>query len=173
MESKNIKTNGHDNGQWEKAFIAFQAECPPVKKTAVNPFFKSRYAPLDEIISTVRPVLAKHNLGFAQGEIPILGNRVLAENGGTTSAEFLVALKLVTTIYHSSGEKRDFEYLVPVPDGANAQAMQSLKTYARRGGLTAALGIAPEDDDDAEAAAPKHVSQTASPTRVTRPNSWK
>ena len=44
------------------ALCKFQAEVKNPSNSAVNPFFKSKYAPLNEILNDVRPLLAKHGL---------------------------------------------------------------------------------------------------------------
>jgi len=41
-------------------------EVENVVKDATNPFFKSKYASLENVIETVRPHLAKHGLSFSQ-----------------------------------------------------------------------------------------------------------
>ena len=38
-----------------------------IKATRVNPFHKSKYAPLDEVIKMYRPILAKNDLAITHG----------------------------------------------------------------------------------------------------------
>jgi hypothetical protein len=45
---------------------AFQAEVENVAKDGTNPFFKSKYATLENVITTVKPTLVKHGLSYAQ-----------------------------------------------------------------------------------------------------------
>ena len=66
-----------------KAIIAFQSEMETIKKTAKNPFFKSTYAPLTEVLTGINPHMKKHKLGFVQfpcGEHG-LTTRVFHESG--------------------------------------------------------------------------------------------
>ena len=44
------------------ALAAAQAEIQNPSKSAENPFFKSRYADLAEVLNVVRPAFTKHNL---------------------------------------------------------------------------------------------------------------
>src|SRR5690349_14567472 len=44
------------------ALLAVQAEAPKLSKTAENPHYRSRFAPLDGIVETVGPILHKHKL---------------------------------------------------------------------------------------------------------------
>jgi len=117
------------------ALCKFQAECPAPKKIAENPHFKSKYSPLEEIISTIRPHLAKNGLSFFQST--------------TTEAENIC---VTTLILHSSGEYIESEPLKLPMGKVTAQGAGSAVTYARRYSLCAALGIAAEDDDDGNAA---------------------
>ena len=69
------------------ALTKAQGEFEAVSKDATNPFFKSRYATLDNIIDTLRPTLSKHGLAIIQGNEP-------TENGVT----------ITTMLVHTSGE---------------------------------------------------------------------
>ncbi|KYD28076.1 ERF family protein [Geobacillus stearothermophilus] len=126
------------------ALCQFQAECPAPKKTAENPHFKSKYSPLEEIISTVKPYLAKNGLSFFQST--------------TTEGENIC---VTTLLLHASGEFIESDPLKLPMGKVTAQGAGSAVTYARRYSLCAALGIAAEDDDDANAAE-AGVSQKAS-----------
>ena len=117
------------------ALCKFQAECPAPKKTAENPHFKSKYSPLEEIISAIKPYLAKNGLSFFQST--------------TTEGENIC---VTTLILHESGEYIESEPLKLPMGKVTAQGAGSAVTYARRYSLCAALGIAAEDDDDGNAA---------------------
>lgn len=112
------------------ALAAFQAEVENVKKDSTNPFFKSKYASLENIIDTVRPFLAKHGLAFSQ--LPS------GEN------------ELSTTLIHKSGEWLSATAKIN-PKDTSPQAQGSAITYMRRYALSALLGLATEDDDDGNA----------------------
>ncbi|MED5040673.1 ERF family protein [Geobacillus stearothermophilus] len=126
------------------ALCQFQAECPAPKKTATNPHFQSKYSPLEEIVTTIKPYLAKHGLSFFQST--------------TTEGDYIC---VTTLLLHVSGEYIESDPLKLPMGKVTAQGAGSAVTYARRYSLCAALGIAAEDDDDANAAE-AGVSQKAS-----------
>ncbi|QZT33680.1 ERF family protein [Caldalkalibacillus thermarum TA2.A1] len=119
-----------------KALAAFQAEVANPKNTAINEFANGhRYAPLGEILATVRPILGKHGLAVVQ-DAKIEGNTVV----------------VTTTLFHESGEWLESEPLVlPAAGkgGVTAQTIGAAITYGRRYQLSTLLGISSEDDDDA------------------------
>ena len=49
-----------------KSLSKFQAEVTNPANTANNPFYKSKYAPLNEVLNTVGPILAKYGLSVIQ-----------------------------------------------------------------------------------------------------------
>ena len=119
------------------ALAKFQGEIKNPSNTATNPFFKSKYAPLDTVLNTVRPILSKNGLSIIQ-----------APSG---DGELII---VSTTLLHSSGEWMEFPNLVLKADKATAQGAGSAITYARRYALSAILGISSEDDDDGNSQEP-------------------
>lgn len=117
------------------ALAKFQAEVTQPKKTATNPHFRSKYATLDEIINTVKPVLAKHGLSYMQS------------CGGDGER-----ITITTLLMHESGEWIESEPLVLKADKISPQGAGSAITYGRRYMLSAVLGVASEEDDDGNAA---------------------
>ena len=113
------------------AIVAAQAELtnPPKSKTVHAGAKKYSFAPLPDILDAVRPVLAKHKLAVLQ----IIRERILE-----------------TRLVHESGQWLGSTYLLP--EISDSQAMGSAITYGRRYSLCAILGIAGDDDDDAELA---------------------
>lgn len=97
--------------------------------------YKFKYATLDSIIDHVRPALTKNGLWFTQ---TLEGN----EAG---------KYKLVTQLLHESGQTIRSETPLLVEESGN-QAFGSALTYMRRYALTAMLGIAADEDDDANSA---------------------
>lgn len=137
-----------------KAFTDALAEMPQIgkDKTADMGNYSYKYADLNTILEAIRPVLKKHGLTVAQSAVNV-DSKVGVE----------------TRIYHTSGHVEVFGPLV-LPGGSNAQGYGSAITYARRYSLTAALGIAPDEDDDGARA----VKATSS-TRIDReptPGEW-
>lgn len=119
------------------ALASFQSEVNAVKKDGNNPFFKSKYATLENIIETVREPLKKHELSFSQFPSGVNG--------------------LTTILMHNSGEYLQ-STITMTPKDNTPQGQGSAITYMRRYALSSILGIATEEDDDGNAASkPKAV----------------
>lgn len=119
------------------ALTKFQSEIENPKNTADNPFFKSKYAPLNDVLNVVRPLLSKHGLSVIQSP------------GGDGQN-----ISINTILIHESGEWIEFEPLVLKAEKMTPQGAGSAVTYGRRYSLSAVLGISSEDDDDGN-----HASQ--------------
>jgi hypothetical protein len=119
----------HANAALFAALAAAQAELENASKSSLNPHFKSKYADLAEILSTVRPVFGKHGLGFIQ----------------STSCDGQV-VTVVTVLTHAEGGYITSE-LSCVPAKFDPQGLGSVTTYLRRYQLAAMAGCAQEDDD--------------------------
>ena len=135
------------------ALAAFQADLPKVGKGSVNPAFKSKYADLADVVAVVLPALAKQGLTWVT-------RPTFTENG------FVLAYEL----RHVSGESVTGEWPLPDP-GTPAQQMGSAVTYAKRYTLSAVTGIAPDDDDDGNAAQSAPRAPRAKPA-VQPPADW-
>lgn len=118
-----------------EALSAFQGAVTAPKKTSTNPHFKSKYADLAEVIETIKAPLAANGLSVFQAPVG-------AVEGG--------AIRIVTQVSHKSGQWIRTTFSMPVGQ-TNAQAVGTALSYARRYSLSAALGIAAEDDDGNEA----------------------
>lgn len=121
------------------ALAAAQAEMGPALKDATNPHFRSKYADLASVQAACLPALNAHGIAVMQPPVEIDGQRYVK-----------------TVLAHESGERE--ECLVPLIVAKNdMQGYGSAVTYARRYGLMAMAGVAPDDDDGnaAVAAAPR------------------
>lgn len=107
-----------------------QGEFTTVCKNAVNPHFKSKFAPLDTIIEMIRPILAKY-------ELSVMQFTDIAESG----------IIVETVIAHSSGQHISGLLAMPAVK-QDPQGYGSALTYGRRYGLAAALGIVSDEDTD-------------------------
>ena len=58
--------NSPEINELAAALVAAQSEFSAVPKGSVNPFFKSKYAALPEVVASAGPVLAKHGLAISQ-----------------------------------------------------------------------------------------------------------
>jgi hypothetical protein len=112
-------------------------------KDSSNPFFKSKYADLASVVEAIRSAFAANGLSYIQTVEPSQADEVRVE----------------TMILHSSGEWISCGVLALPVSKVDAQGYGSALTYARRYSLSAAVGVAPEDDDGnaATAAKPKLI----------------
>lgn len=117
--------------QLYEALSKAQSEIEGAKKDSENPHFRSKYADLASAWDACRGPLTKHGLSVWQH----------VKHGGDGNAY------LVTTIHHTSGESLSDDGVPLLLSKQDMQGLGSALTYARRYGLMAAVGIAPEDDD--------------------------
>lgn len=124
------------------ALCKFQAEVKNPSNNATNPMYKSKYSTLDNVINTVKPVLAKYGLSYIQSP---------------STSEDGLHIGTTTLLMHESGEWIESDPIV-LPayklgkDAVkiyDAQAAGIAITYSRRYSLSALLGVSSEDDDDA------------------------
>jgi hypothetical protein len=140
-----MKTENTPQQEYAAALVAAIGELSNVPKTAANPYFKSKYAPLDAIIDATRPILLKHGLAISQ--TPLFME-------GTAGVE--------TTIIHKGGHSTTTTLLLPLKD-QSPQGVGGAITYARRYSLAAVLGVASEDDDDGNVSSGLHKKEEARP----------
>jgi hypothetical protein len=114
-----------------------QSEMSGAKKGSANPFFKSKYANLEEVISVAKEPLMNNGLSISQ--FP-------------TSGENKCGVE--TILMHVSGEWISSILLLACTK-QDPQAYGSAITYARRYAYQSCLGIPSEDDDGNSASAPK------------------
>lgn len=126
-----------------EAFIKVQQELPKIKKDAENPFFNSKYVPLENVIDEALPILNKNGFGLTQQV-----TYVTKEEG--TGYEPV----LKTTLMHSSGEVLEGIMLLMLKS-PNPQEQGSAITYARRYSLMSLLGLVGDEDDDGNSASKK------------------
>jgi hypothetical protein len=129
------------------ALAAAQSQMGKALKDANNPHFKSKYADLSSVTGACMPALNANGIAVIQ---PFVDD----ETGRYVK----------TVLIHESGET--LECRVPLIVQKNdMQGFGSAATYARRYGLMAMAGIAPEDDDGnaAAAAAPRNEPRQKAP----------
>jgi len=126
-----MKTSNEIN-EIATALAAAQGEIENPTKNADNPFFKSKYADLAEVLGVVRPAFAKQQLSVVQ--MPYT-----SENG---------QIGVTTMISHASGQWMQGEVALPLQVNKNVnQDAGTAITYLRRYALAAACGVAQEDLD--------------------------
>lgn len=115
-----------------KALLSIQGELRGVGKDGTNPHYKSKYATLENVTDTIRPVLQTHGVFFMQTP------------GGTDEHG---VMDLTTYLVHAeTGESFSSTIGVPLAK-RDPQGIGSAVTYACRYSLMALLGIPPVDDD--------------------------
>ena len=120
------------------ALCKFQGTVEKIVKTATNPFFKSKYASLADILDVIREPLQVNGLSFVQ--FPE------GESG------------LTTMLMHESGEHITATYIMK-PAKNDPQGQGSAITYQRRYALGAILGLNIDDDDDGNEASKQPAPQ--------------
>jgi len=117
---------------------AFQAECPVIEKTksVKGKDGKERYsfAPLDDIVTKVSPLLKKNGLSY------------------TIKADFREGqVTAKCEVHHTAGHSETSEFSVPIEKEAymnEAQKSGSAMSYAKRYAFCNAFGILTGDKDD-------------------------
>lgn len=112
-----------------KALFSVSRELKNPLATADNPFYKSKYVPLSDLLEHIKPSLEKNNLFISQSP-------------GTRDG-FLV---VTTTLFHISGDYIQTETAVNM--GQDAQKTGGSITYARRYAISAIFSLGTEMDDD-------------------------
>lgn len=123
----------------DAALAKAQGEIEAAAKDAANEGFKrngkaAKYADLTAVWNAVRGPLSKHGIAVTQWPVHSDSNR----------------LHLVTRLAHD-GEWIKCECSIPV-NKMDAHGYGSAMTYARRYGLSAAVGVVADEDDDGNAA---------------------
>ena len=129
------------------AVVKLQSMLSPVDKSADNPFFKSKYAPLPEVRAALQPLLASCDLALVT--MPMIKD-------GTNGLHFY--------LFHASGQYLDGEWLL-TPAQRTPQGEGADVTFKQRYGIQAITGLVADLDDDGNEAskgsAPVTTSYTA------------
>lgn len=134
------------------ALAAAQSEMGKALKESNNPHFRSKYADLGNVMDACMPALSKNGIALIQPT---------GEDEGGRYVE--------TVLLHTSGES--LRCRVPLIVQKNdMQGYGSAVTYARRYGLMAMAGIAPEDDDGNAAAKAAPPKQSPAPRQQPAPD---
>lgn len=119
-----------------KALLLFQVKVDTIKFDSDNPFFRSKYASLTQILQKIKDPLIESGLVVSQ--FPI------GKDG------------LVTMLIHAeSGEYIRTTYYMQ-PEKETPQAHGSVVTYQRRYCIQSILNLNFDNDDDANAASPSN-----------------
>jgi len=113
------------------ALAKAQAEIKIAGLTKENPYFKSRYADLAEMIKVSRPSLTKNGLSIVQ--------QIVQNEDGQNI--------LNTIMLHSSGQWIESRMRI-VPPKNDVQSMGSYITYLKRYAYGSLVGVVASDEDD-------------------------
>lgn len=141
------------------ALMDFQQECPPIRCNRVGKntsrdkgsSFEYPYADLNQIVTTVRPLLVKHGLSFKHDSKP-------AGQG---------LLEVLCTLKHIQGHFEVASF--PCPTSSNAgmsdqQKYASALTFARRQSLIQVLGLTTTDKDADGGEPPEPITEAQANT---------
>lgn len=152
---------GRAKSAFTRALTAAQADMPPVFKDGQNSFNKTRYATLENVLNTVRPVYLKHGFSITFGQDPTCPTPGL--------------IRLFVDVSHAEGHTERYYGDFPVDDagtkgGSNKSAIQAIGSafsYGRRYlmGLVFNLVFTNEDNDGQPIQSPPQQQQ-----QPTRPN---
>lgn len=133
------------------ALAKAQGQIKNAVRDSDNPFFKSRYADLAAVWDVCRKPLSDNGLSIVQSVTSDSDHHYVE-----------------TMMLHSSGQWiNDTVKLTLKAD--DMQAMGSAITYARRYSLAAFAGVAPDDDDDGNAASGKSDNKPAQKPQEAKP----
>jgi len=118
-----------------KALAKFQQEVKQPFKDADNPFFKSKYVPLESVVESINMIAPKLGLSFTQW--------ALNDDNGRVG--------VATLLLHESGEFIEYDPVFMTAEKNTPQGAGSLITYLKRYTLSAIFGITSDQDDDGNA----------------------
>lgn len=121
-----------------EALASYFAETQNPNNDRTNEFLRSKYATLQEVLNTIRPVLARHGFMLTQtvyqkGELACVRTMLTHAGGGA----------IVYPVASYKPQKNDI------------QTLGAVFTYLRRFSVNAVAGIIGEPDDDGESATTK------------------
>jgi hypothetical protein len=122
------------------ALSAFQADCPVIHKgrTAGGGSYTYRYAPLEDIVRAITPLLHRHGLSYRF-------------DTAFEATERGQAQVVTCIVHHRDGHSERSEFRTPIDSNGRMNVMQqaaSAQTYGKRYALLAALGIVVGGEDD-------------------------
>lgn len=117
-----------------QALVKAQEDMPAIPMDGLNPYFKSKYATLGNVIATTRPILAKYGLAVTQ--------MVTSDGEG-------LAVGVNTVLVHESGQWIESSVKMKLGFEKNAgQEAGALISYLRRYALSAILNVYADEDVD-------------------------
>ncbi|AKS69268.1 single-stranded DNA-binding protein [Staphylococcus schleiferi] len=124
-----------------KAMVAFRKEVKQPIKDKNNPFFKSKYVPLENVVEAIDEAATPHGLSYTQWALNDSDGRV----------------GVATMLMHESGEYIEYDPVFMNAEKNTPQGAGSLISYLKRYSLSAIFGITSDQDDDGNVASGKQV----------------
>ncbi|MEI6529659.1 MAG: ERF family protein [Candidatus Falkowbacteria bacterium] len=115
-----------------KKLLEFQKRIGAISKTETNPFFKSKYFDINQLLEEVKPVLSELGLILVQGLSHIDGKPAIKTELYDVDSEELMPLLSSTT---------------PITENNDPQKMGSAISYFRRYAIQTMLCLQAQDDD--------------------------
>lgn len=134
--------------EYAKAFVKAQKEVKQPLKDKDNPFFKSKYVPLENVADAIVAAFGSNGLAYSQDP--------KADDNGN--------IAVTTLVMHESGEWVEYGPTTLRPVKSDPQSAGSAITYARRYALSAIFGITSDEDDDGNSAT--HPNKTSSSSKA-------
>ena len=133
-----------------KALAKFQENVKQPLKDKNNPFFKSKYVPLENVVEAITQEAPKHGLSFVQWALNDESGRV----------------GVATMLMHESGEFIEFDPVHMKADKETAQGAGALISYLKRYSLSAVFGITSDQDDDGNSASGNKAVKSATQAEI-------
>ena len=128
-----VPMESDDLNELYTALAKSQNEMETAKEGSANPFLKSKYADLTDVVKASRPYLTKNGLCVIQ--------RIITNGNG--------AMYLLTRLAHASGQW--IESKMPIsPPKSDIQSIGSYITYLKRYTYSSIVGVTSSEDDDGE-----------------------
>nr|WP_229292221.1 ERF family protein [Staphylococcus ratti] len=112
--------------------VAFRKEVKQPLKDKNNPFFKSKYVPLENVVEAIDEAATPHGLSYTQWALNDSQGRV----------------GVATMLMHESGEYIEYDPVFMNAEKNTPQGAGSLISYLKRYALSAIFGITSDPDDD-------------------------
>lgn len=125
--------NNEAKQEFHEALLKLHGDIEAFKKDEKNPFFKSNYVALPNMIRTLKPIMQKH--GF-----------ILSQPVDVTNSQNGIENVVFSTIVHAKTGLSDTAKIA-LPKIDDMQKLGGAITYARRYTLSALLGLEERDDD--------------------------
>ena len=140
-----------------------QMELKRAAKSASNPYFKSKYAGLDDVIEACRNVLNSHGIAVTQ-TVEYAAERTTTDTVLPEVTHHPQQTFLVTTLLYGEQSIRS---VMPLEyKKADMQSLGSAITYARRYSLQSICCLATDEpDDDANAAVGTEAMDKKTPSK--------